>query len=84
MSRSQPFPSRRAACLVRALAAAWFTVGATGAVASGGEGAADDLPAIWAQAGKSLTQAADPAAPQPTAGTASPAAPQKNYLLPAA
>jgi hypothetical protein len=58
-------------------------VGATGAVASGGEGAADDLPAIWAQAGKSLTQAADPAAPQPTAGTASPAAPQKNYLLPA-
>jgi hypothetical protein len=84
MSRSQPVPSRHAWCAACALAVGWLAIGATEAsAASIGEAAADNLPAIWAQAGTPLTQAADPAAPQLPGEAGSRATPQKNYLLPA-
>ena len=83
MDRWQPVTPRRAWRAAYALAAAWFAIGATeAAAASVGESAADDLPAIWAQAGTPLTQAADPAVPLASETGIRPA-PQKNYLLPA-
>jgi hypothetical protein len=83
MDRWQPVTPRRAWRAAYALAAAWFAIGATeAAAASAGESAADDLPAIWAQAGTPLTQAADPAVPLASETGIRPA-PQKNYLLPA-
>ncbi len=85
MSRPQPVPSRLSPRVAFAFAVASFAMGATAASeASAGEGAADDLPKIWAQAGASLAAAADPAPPRVSVETGSVAAPQKNYLLPAA
>ncbi|HEX3632405.1 MAG TPA: hypothetical protein VHZ01_07855 [Casimicrobiaceae bacterium] len=84
MDRSQRAWSRRSWRAAHAFAAASLAIGATAAsAATVGEAAADDLPSIWAQAATSLTQTADPAAPQLSPETMPRPAPQKNYVLPA-
>jgi hypothetical protein len=82
MDRPQPVPSRRSRCAAYAFAAAWLAIGATAPSAATTEGAADDLPTLWAAAAAAPPQAADPASQLPTE-PAPPATPTKNYVLPA-
>jgi hypothetical protein len=83
MDRSQPHLSRRSWAAAYAFAAASLAIGAPATAAAVSQTPADDLPTIWAQAGASLTQAADPPAPQLPTEPMPRATPQKSYVLPA-
>jgi hypothetical protein len=84
MDRPQPVPSRRSWCAAYAFAAAWLAIGAAASAANATAAApADDLPTLWAAAAAALPQAANPAVAQLPTEPEPPAAPMKNYVLPA-
>ncbi len=80
MDRPQPVPSRLSWRAAYAFAAVWLAMAGPAASQAA---AGDSLPAIWAEAGASLTQAPDAAAPQLATEPLPRAIPQKNYVLPA-